>query len=282
MRALAHYQYGNGTHIDSLMPGLLLCYLELYRQDFNQTYLEWASVEAMKILNNSYIVSPGFGHCGVDDSMWALAEWAKFNTTLAAKNAVISAYEKHWTSFWGPLSDTSDSQNIFHLLKGNHTTHGEFYFWSNRFSGVGDWNVGQNSYYLCAAKAALMGYNLTHEVKYLNFALRQFDWILGRNPFNICMLEGLGSKNPSCYHNRAQAIQGNTRGAVWGCVPNGIVRTLATSGSAGDGKVQSDIPWFDLSEPYLEDNSASYESNEPWIPHNLYYILASSALLATI
>jgi hypothetical protein len=169
--------------------------------------------------------------------------------------------------------NSSDPTNFFNILKGNHSTYGEFYFWSNKFPGVGDWNVGQNSYYLNAASAALFAYNFTQEEKYLNFALRQLDWVLGLNPFALCMMEGLGSKNPTAYHNRLDTEPGNIRGAIPGCVPNGIVRLPATN-----NEITEDKPWFDFKVPNIERGGASYDSNEPWLPHNCYYLLTASNL----
>jgi len=75
------------------------------------------------------------------------------------------------------------------------------------------------------------------------------------------MLEGAGRFNPPRYHHRYDSIPGHERGAVPGAVCNGIVRESVTR----------DAPRFDLA-------GNDYHSNEPWLPHNAYYLLAASAI----
>lgn len=252
---------------------VLTAYLELYIITHNQTYLDRANQVGMTLLNNSQTIKyPGFAHCGVDEVMRILSQWAQVNGSQQVKMLVSQAFEDRWTHFWSPMAFESDPSNYFHILKANTTKGNEFYFYPWRLDG---WNVGQNSYYLSAAASTLLGYNLTGNSKYLNFALRQFDWVLGLNPFGICMFEGLGTKNPAAYHNRYRAMPGNIRGAIPGCVPNGIIRQKPTINAPGP-----DAPWFDLTEPTLEEGNADYASNEPWIPHNAFYLLASSELQA--
>jgi hypothetical protein len=126
------------------------------------------------------------------------------------------------------------------------------------------WYVGQNSQYLSQAWAALLGYSLTGTKGYRRYALSQINWMLGSNPFGICMFEGRGTINPGIYHHRYDSIPGHETGAVPGCVPNGIVRK----------SVGADAPRFDLRKTGRGD----YHSNEPWLPHNAFYLLASSRL----
>jgi Glycosyl hydrolase family 9/Cellulase N-terminal ig-like domain len=278
MKVLDFYTIFESWTIERLNWDLLMCYIELYEVSGNQTYLTKANIEAEKIIKSSSITKPGFGHTGVDNNVIALAEWLKINKSASALLKVQNTFENRWKSFWEPMSNSSDPSNYFQLLKGNHSTYGEFYFWSTEFPNTGDWNVGQNSYYLCAARAAIMGYNLTQDEKYLNFALRQLDWILGLNPLDMCMMENIGSQNPTAYHHRLDAQNENRRGAVPGCVPNGIIRTPPTD----KGVIQPDSPWFDFNQPYLENSGANYQSNEPWLSHNCYYILTASALIKNI
>jgi len=267
-KIINHY-VGPGNH-DS---DVLIATLELYQLTADMAYLLEADHIANEMLITPTLTDPSWGHCGVDFPFYALAEWAEINGTVEARTRVIEKFEDRWVKFWEPLSNSSEPTNYFNILKGDHPTHGEFYFWSNKFTGEGDWNVGQNSYYLNAASAALFAYNFTEDVKYLNFALRQLDWVLGLNPFSLCMMEGLGSKNPTAYHNRLDTEPGNIRGAIPGCVPNGIVRIPAE-----DNEITEDAPWFDFNVPTLERGGASYESNEPWLPHNCYYLLTASNL----
>ena len=58
------------------------------------------------------------------------------------------------------------------------------------------------------------------------------DWILGRNPDQICMIEGIGSNLPA-YANQDRFSAQNPRGAVPGAIPNGYIN-------------QNNLPYLDL------------------------------------
>jgi hypothetical protein len=119
--------------------------------------------------------------------------------------------------------------------------------------------VGQNSQYLSNAWALYLAAHILREPRASNIANRQLDWILGSNPFNLCMMEGRGSFNSPRYLHWAPD---NDRGAVQGAIPNGFCRP----------KPDKDCPWFDL-----YDARGSYNTLEPWEPHNAFFILAVSA-----
>jgi len=124
------------------------------------------------------------------------------------------------------------------------------------------WYVGQNSQYLSNAWALYLASPLLDEKKAESLADRQIDWILGANPYNLCMMEGKGSFNsPSYLYRWAPDVD---RGAVPGAVPNGFCRINPTQ----------DQPYFDVVNPA---NAVSYHTSEPWEPHNAFYILAVSA-----
>ena len=80
------------------------------------------------------------------------------------------------------------------------------------------------------------------------------------------MFEGKGERNPPRYHHRYNMIPGHERGAVPGCIPNGFVRDMGLA----------DRPGFDLSRG--GNRSPSFRTSEPWLVHNLFYLLAVGAL----
>lgn len=80
------------------------------------------------------------------------------------------------------------------------------------------------------------------------------------------MFEGKGTFNPPRYHHRYNQIPGRERGAVPGTVPNGFVRELG----------MGDRPGMDLSRG--GNRAPSYRTSEPWLVHNLFYLLAASEL----
>ena len=125
------------------------------------------------------------------------------------------------------------------------------------------WAVGGDSLYLSQAWAAYLAHRLVPDARWLKYADSQIDWILGKNPLNVSLMEGAGTVNLPAYHHRYFMIKDNPRGAVPGSVVNGI-----TSRDA-----YHDLPYVDWDPFPLAD----FESNECWLPHNSYYILALSA-----
>lgn len=92
----------------------------------------------------------------------------------------------------------------------------------------------------------------------LAYATDQLNWILGLNPFDMSMLDGVGRNNPEY-----EAAFPNTPGGI--C--NGI-----TAGMEDEG----DIAF--LPEPWGTDPFHRWRWSEQWIPHVGWYLLAVSAL----
>ena len=72
--------------------------------------------------------------------------------------------------------------------------------------------------------------------------------------------------NPAAGHHRYNTIVGQPKGAAPGSVYNGIIRWGPTT----------DQPLFDL----IEQGTPRYACNEPWIPHNSYWLFAMTELAA--
>jgi hypothetical protein len=121
------------------------------------------------------------------------------------------------------------------------------------------WYVGQNSQYLSNAWALYLAAPLLREAKATLLADRQVDWILGVNPYGLCMMEGKGKFNSPFYLHRWGANE--IRGSVPGAIPNGFCRKNS----------EKDQPYYDLYNP---PRTVSYHTSEPWEPHNAFYILA--------
>jgi hypothetical protein len=80
------------------------------------------------------------------------------------------------------------------------------------------------------------------------------------------MFEGGGELNPPRYHHRYNMIAGRQRGAVPGAIANGMVRDMGLA----------DRPGFDMSRG--GNRPPSFRTSEPWLVHNMFYLLAASAL----
>ena len=89
---------------------------------------------------------------------------------------------------------------------------------------------------------------------------------MGKNPLDLCLFEGKGTLNPPRFHHGYNQNPGRERGAVPGTIPNGFVRDMGLA----------DRPGFDLSRG--GNRSPSFRTSEPWLVHNLFYLLAASEL----
>jgi endoglucanase len=121
------------------------------------------------------------------------------------------------------------------------------------YRDVNNWYVGESRELLDTAYEGILleALGLTEGRR---IAENQVHWILGRNPYGVSMMEGVGSIFVPRYHHRYNTLPGNPRGAVPGAVLNGITRAWP----------DHDRPWLDL---HPEPNP-DYQPNEPWLPHN--------------
>ncbi|MHC4568788.1 MAG: glycoside hydrolase family 9 protein [Planctomycetota bacterium] len=118
---------------------------------------------------------------------------------------------------------------------------------------VNNWYVGESRELLDTAYEGILLDKLGFE-EGRRIAENQVHWILGRNPYGVSTMEGVGSVFVPIYHHRYNALPGNPRGAVPGAILNGITRAWP----------DHDRPWLDM---HPEPNP-DYQPNEPWLPHN--------------
>ncbi|MHA1339153.1 MAG: glycoside hydrolase family 9 protein [Promethearchaeota archaeon] len=230
----------------------------LYNQNsiyvFNRIIASISNFHKIAPLNYDVI-----GH--INRAIGLTVKWALDNGSIETLNSIKQLIEINWNDNWKFLTD--NGVNIFGICKISTPTP---YF----FKGA---NLGLNSYYLSAIYAAILSYNASNgkNEQMLNFAFDQLNWIFGKNPYGVCMMESVGAFNPPSWHHRYAYIAGNMRGAVPGAIANGIF-----------DKKGNDTPWFDLS-PYIDgsvgDHRVSYETNEPWLPHNIQALQALSILI---
>lgn len=89
------------------------------------------------------------------------------------------------------------------------------------------------------------------------FVQDQFDWILGSNPFGVCMLHGVGDPEPT-YHRSYRNVPGG--------IQNGI--------TAGFGN-EDEIAY--LPDGVGDDHAHRWRWAEQWIPHAAWAFLAVSS-----
>ncbi|HKO91275.1 MAG TPA: glycoside hydrolase family 9 protein [Polyangiaceae bacterium] len=133
------------------------------------------------------------------------------------------------------------------------------------------WWQGENARLASLSAAALLGgavarptpgqrLGVSHELA--SFALDQLDWVLGKNPFDTCMLAGFGRNNPAPYSNSKPES-----GTVVGGIANGIT---------SDERSGTGIQW---DKPTAGQNAwQRWRWIEQWLPHDAWYLIAITAL----
>ena len=81
------------------------------------------------------------------------------------------------------------------------------------------------------------------------------NWLLGLNPYDVCMVQGIGFNNP----DYKEGVSLNFNGGV----ANGI-----TSGFTDE----NDIAF--MPQPQNDDSSHKWRWSEQWMPHSAWFILA--------
>ncbi len=96
------------------------------------------------------------------------------------------------------------------------------------------------------------------------YAADQLDWILGKNPYGVCMMYGKGNKNPEKYNGSS-----DYDATLEGGIANGI------SGLKEDG---SGIVWDDVAAiGKSEEPWNNWRWIEQWLPHSTWYLMALTA-----
>lgn len=236
-------------------PLLLIGALELFQSTGDVKYQEFARRSVERLLHAQKKNGGFTGDTGDhgDVTAAALALFALDYPKDPLRPSVIDALKKYLAFC------LSRVDNPFGLSRQGTEENDTTFFHPTVEVGVNFWLLGR-------AWAALLIYRLTNDARALTYAVDQMDWVLGKNPYNLCMFESKGSFNPPRYHHRYNQIPGRERGAVPGAIPNGFVRDMGIA----------DRPGFDMSRG--GNRSPSFRTNEPWLVHNMFYLLAASAL----
>jgi hypothetical protein len=127
---------------------------------------------------------------------------------------------------------------------------------------------GYNVHYCTGAYIAAKAYRLWKEPAWLDYAERQVQWVLGRNPLGVCMVVSAGIEHPGVYHHRFVTIKGHEDGIVPGGVVNGI-------NGGKDGDKPNNLPEMARGTSGVTDK---WQTNEYWIPNQGWFLSALSEL----
>jgi hypothetical protein len=235
-------------------PLLLISSVDLYLVTAEERFLAFSRRSAEGLLSSGTPrgqLAGGYGGTG-DVPAAALAHFALKLPKEPVSTRIKARLQEHLPHF------IAEANNPLGLMMQKPGAEGYFFEPTS--------TLGCNYQVCCRAWSALMIYRLTGDRRALGYATNQLDFLLGKNPYGVCMLEGKGAFNLPRYHHRYITIPGHERGAVPGAIPNGFVRDIGGY----------DRPGIDLStkgRPY-----PSYRTNEPWLVHNVFYVLAITAL----
>ena len=253
-RAIRLWEHATAQGTRTGEPLLLISSVDLYLVTKNDRFLQYSRQSAEVILGTGAAggqLSGGYGNSG-DIPAAALAHFALRLPDEPLDSRIKPRLEEHTPGF------LAEADNALGLMMQKPGPDGYFFDPSSA--------LGCNYQICCRAWSALMTYRVTRDRRLMKYAINQLNFLLGMNPYNLCMMEGKGSLNLPRYHHRYCTIPGHERGAVPGAIPNGFVRDLGGN----------DRPGVDLStggRPY-----PSYRTNEPWLVHNVFYTLAITAL----
>jgi hypothetical protein len=237
-------------------PHLMIGSLDLYQATSDHKYLDHARRCVEVTLASQQTDGRRVGAFGVygEYAAGALAMFALAHPEDDLSGEITSALTRY-VDF-----ATSTAQNPFGLARQS-VGDPEFFFEPSS-------TYGHNFEIFVRAWAALLIYRLSDNRDALAYAVDQLDWVLGKNLYGLCMMEGVGTVNPPRYHHRYDTIPGNERGAVPGAIPNGFVRSI----------LAYDQPGFDMAVERSTRRRPSYRTSEPWLVHNMWHLMAIAEL----
>jgi len=256
----------NGRETITDDSGALLAAAELFAATGKAPYLDIARKRAASLLGRQ----AQDGHWNADETgrpyfhaaeaglpVVALLRYREVETDAAHRQAILKPMQSYLEF---ELKITQEVPNPFGYARqlvqepgGKPRT--AFFFPHKNESGY--WWQGENARLASIATAARWAAPLMPaplQARLRAHATRQLDWILGANPFDRCMLQGMGRNNPDYLEAWPNALGG---------VSNGI-----TAGFEDE----SDIAF--LPEPQGKDPAQNWRWSEQWIPHAGWLMLA--------
>lgn len=282
--ATKNLQYAN-NHEENIIDDYcaLLAATELFKATGQNEYLSDARLRARNLLNRlnaeGWLQSDNAGtrpfYHAADEGLPIVALIDYMDIDQDLNNEIVHFLNK---SIEWYLTISEEIENPFKYLRQyqrsfTNNNYGPFKkaFFVPHNNETGYWWQGENARiaslstaFLMAARKINVSYEPGHDA-ITQYAINQIDWILGKNPFEVCMLYGYGYKNYPDYPSGAGMA--NIKGGI--C--NGI---------SADDNNENNLAW----KPFADNNWENWRWIEQWLPHNAWYVLALSTfnnLLAT-
>ena len=177
----------------------------------------------------------------------------------------LDAVKKHYDWL---LKVTNQVDNPFGYARQTYKTGGTIKdgFFIPHDNESGYWWQGEDARIASLSAAVAYAAKVLNDVNFESdkYATDQLDWILGKNPYAVCMMYGKGLKNPSVYNG-----QSSYDATLDGGIANGITgKNTDGSGIAWDSDGVGSVG-FDLSESWQ-----NWRWIEQWLPHTTWYLMA--------
>lgn len=290
-RAFAHLAENNLAYCDDGKENIiddytaLLAAVELYRTTEEGSYLAFARQRVKALCGR---LSPA-GYFIADDGsrpfyhaveagfpVVALLHYADVEgdedarrPALATVRAALENQLKLDSEVSNPFDYPRQSFKTYDFVNRIYTSDVLSGFFIPHANETGYWWQGENARLLSLAAAAALAQPVlrnTGEPAELGLADRldafiqaQFDWLLGKNPYGLCMLYGFGERNPEFQASGGTMVRGG--------ISNGI--TGRRDSEAGRG-----IDWM------ADTEFGNWRWVEQWTPHGAWYLYAISLRLA--
>lgn len=194
----------------------------------------------------------------------SLVRYLEIETDGNASKQILFAAKKHLSWI---LSVTDVPENSFGYARQTYRTGDSIRtgFFIPHDNESKYWWQGENA--RIASLSAAVSYaaralSFSDSSKAFVFSADQLDWILGKNPYGVSFMEGVGKNNPPAYAGQAG------EGMLVGGIANGI------TGKNVDG---SGIVWNNVAEAGFFESWQNWRWIEQWLPHSTWFLMALSA-----
>ncbi len=266
--ACAYCDDGKENIIDDYTA--LLAATELYAASGESSYLDAARERAENLSarlgaegffwSDSAKVRPFWHASDAGLPLIALVRFLEVEKSEAASRAALA--HLNWL-----LDVTSEVSNPFGYARQAYRTQGAYKtgFFIPHDNESGYWWQGESARIASlSAAVAYAGKSFGMESSALQkYAADQLDWILGKNPYGICMMYGKGLLNPPIYSGQSPYAK-----TLEGGIANGI------TGLNADG---SGIVWNDYAAAGFSESWQVWRWTEQWLPHTTWFLMALAA-----
>ncbi|WP_299974892.1 glycoside hydrolase family 9 protein [uncultured Pseudoteredinibacter sp.] len=286
-RAFAHLLLNNLKYCDNGKENIiddytaLIAATELYRVTQKQQYFEHMQLRVdsinRRLSAEGWLISdntdrPYYHAVEAGMPLIALSDYLSFAENPDRRTATLNTIKRQLNY---QLQLNFEVNNPFNYPRQTYKSYSDIYgkgAYSKQQSGffmphkneTGYWWQGENARLASLATAALEAGRHTHtsesgklKARLSSFAQHQLDWILGRNPYNICMLYGFGSTNPPYSPSGGDMVKGG--------ISNGITGSSKLANGRGIGWAEGP-----------EDNNWRWV--EQWLQHSSWFVLAITAM----